>query len=76
MRKPPYFAIKKYKAGCKRKVYTVIWQNRMKAFSGGEGALTWKTITTKYNTVVDITIRVIYRSHPKLCSQHLLHFSV
>jgi len=36
----------------------------MKALNGGEVALTWKRITTKYNTVVGITVRVIYRSHP------------
>jgi len=35
---------KKYKPDCKRKVYTVMWQNNVKALNGGEGALIWKII--------------------------------
>jgi len=53
-----------------------MWQNNVKALNGGEGALIWKIIAIMYKIVVGITVREIYRSHPKPCPQHLLHSSV
>jgi len=48
----------------------------VKALNGGEVALTWKRTTMICNTVVGITVRVIYRSHPNHAPSTNIPFQV